>query len=624
MSKHRHEIHKFKSNSIKNTELTLVLAGNPNVGKSVFFNNLTGIYVDVSNFPGTTVDLSVGQFHHYTVVDTPGVYGVSSYNDEEKAARDSILYADLILNVVDTVHIERDLFLTQQIIDMGKPVIVVLNMMDEVEKQGIKIDINKLSGTLGVPVIPASAIKGIGMDKIKAAILKGGSIGNRLPEIHNHIQDAKNYVDTEGEALMILEEDENIIERHHLKKKYGYREDFYNLRRTYINRLINLVVHRPDEQRTFSGLLGNLMLKPITGLPFLALILFILYKLIGEVIAQHIVGITEGLIMGTYYNNFILSITEGFLDVHTLPGQLLIGEFGVITMVPVYIFGLLLPLVIGFYLFMSLLEDSGLLPRIAVLVDRVLNFIGLNGRAVIPIILGFGCVTMAVMTTRILGSRRERFIATMLLSVAVPCSAQLGVIMGIAAALSPAMTAWYVLSIFIVFVLLGTLLNLILPGQSSELLIDIPPIRMPQARNILKKTATKSKMFLYEAGPLFVLGAVLITILQYTDMLTQIADRFSPVTVNILQLPKEVTNTFIMGIIRRDFGAAGLNTMVAEGLLTSAQVVVALIVITLFVPCIASIMVIFKERKLSDALLIWINSFVIAFVVGGIVSQLLI
>ncbi|MCG8484008.1 MAG: ferrous iron transport protein B, partial [Clostridia bacterium] len=201
---------------------------------------------------------------------------------------------------------------------------------------------------------------------------------------------------------------------------------------------------------------------------------------------------------------------------------------------------------------------------------------------------------------------------------------QLGVIMGIAATLSPAMTAWYVLSIFIVFVLLGTLLNLILPGQSSELLIDIPPIRMPQARNILKKTATKSKMFLYEAGPLFVLGAVLITVLQYTDMLTEIADWFSPITVNILQLPKEVTNTFIMGIIRRDFGAAGLNTMVAEGLLTSAQVVVALIVITLFVPCIASIMVIFKERKLSDALLIWINSFVIAFIVGGIVSQLLI
>lgn len=621
---HNHKVHHIHSNKTKNTDLTLVLAGNPNVGKSVFFNNLTGIYVDVSNFPGTTVDLSIGQFKQYEVIDTPGVYGVSTYNDEEKVARDSILYGDIILNVVDAVHIERDLFLTQQIIDMGKPMVVALNMMDEVEKQGIKIDINKLSSTLGVPVIPVSATKNIGMDKIKAAILKGGSIGHRIPKIDDYVKDAKAFVDTEGEALMLLEEDDNIIERHHLKKKYAYREHFYKLRRMYINRLVNLVIERPEEQNTFSSVLGNLMLKPITGLPILAFILFILYKIIGEVIAQHIVGITEGIIMGTYYNQFILSITERFLDMQTFLGSLLIGEFGILTMVPIYLFGLLLPLVIGFYLFMSLLEDSGLLPRIAVLVDRVLNFIGLNGRAVIPLILGFGCVTMAIMTTRILGSRRERFIATMLLSVAIPCSAQLGVIMGIAATLSPTMTLWYVATIFLVFVLLGTLLNLISPGQSTELLIDIPPIRMPQPMNILKKTATKSKLFLYEAGPLFLLGAIIITVLQYTNMLTAISDWFAPITVNMLQLPKEATNTFIMGIIRRDFGAAGLNTMVSQGLLTSAQVVVSLIVITLFVPCIASIMVIFKERKISDALLIWMTSFVIAFVVGGFVSYLII
>ena len=625
MHKHHgshHGKHQQESNRMKKPKL--VLAGNPNVGKSVFFNSLTGIYVDVSNFPGTTVDLSMGSYDKYTVIDTPGVYGVSSFNDEERVARDSILNADLILNVIDAVHIERDLFLTQQIIDMGKPMVIALNMMDEVEKSGTQIDINRLSDLLGVPVIPASAIKNVGLEEIKKLLLNGGVVGNKIPEIQSLISEARELVNSDGEALMLLEEDEHILEQFHLPKKYGYRETFYNHRRNHVNKITNAIIYRPDSKNTPLNTFGNMLLKPLTGIPMLFLLLFILYKLIGEVIAQHVVGITEEIIMGTYYYNFIMNIADKIVDQTSFVGILLFGEFGILTMVPIYIIGLLLPLVIGFYLFMSILEDSGILPRIAVLVDRLLNFIGLNGRAIIPLILGFGCVTMAIMTTRILGSKRERIIATMLLSVAVPCSAQLGVIIGIAATLSPKLTLIYTLTIFVVFVILGTLLNLLLPGQSSELMIDIPPVRIPQAKNILKKTAAKSKMFLLEAGPLFLLGGVLITVLQYTHMLEAISNWFSPITVNFLQLPSETTNTFIMGIIRRDFGAAGLNTMVSQGLLSSSQVVVALVVITLFVPCIASIMVIFKERKISDALLIWINSFIIAFGIGGIVSYILI
>jgi len=621
MHKH-HGRHHRDSNGIEKPRL--VLAGNPNVGKSVFFNSLTGIYVDVSNFPGTTVDLSMGSFDRYTVIDTPGVYGVSSFNDEESVARDSILNADLILNVVDAVHLERDLFLTQQIIDMGKPMVVALNMMDEVERSGTQIDIGRLSDLLGVPVIPASAVKNIGLKEIKEMLLKGGTIGKKIPEIQALISEARTLVNSDGEAVMLLEEDEHVPQQFQLTKKYAYREAFYNLRRDHVNKIANAIIYRPHTKNTLLDTFGIMLLKPITGIPLLFLLLYILYKLIGEVIAQHVVGVTEEIIMGTYYYNFIIKIADRIVDQTSFVGILLFGEFGVLTMVPIYIIGLLLPLVIGFYFFMSILEDSGILPRIAVLVDRLLNFIGLNGRAIIPLILGFGCVTMAIMTTRILGSKRERFIATMLLSVAVPCSAQLGVIIGIAATLSTQLTLIYTFTIFLVFVVLGTLLNLLLPGQSSELMIDIPPVRIPQAKNILKKTAAKSKMFLYEAGTLFLLGGVIITVLQYTQMLEVISNWFSPITVNFLQLPSETTNTFIMGIIRRDFGAAGLNTMVSQGLLSSAQVVVALVVITLFVPCIASIMVIFKERKLSDALLIWINSFIIAFGIGGIVSYILI
>jgi ferrous iron transport protein B len=260
---------------------------------------------------------------------------------------------------------------------------------------------------------------------------------------------------------------------------------------------------------------------------------------------------------------------------------------------------------------------------LAALVDRLLTGLGLNGRAIIPMILGFGCVTMATITTRILGSKRERFIATMLLGLAIPCSAQLGVIMGLIAPLGGDLLFLYVFVITAIFVLTGTILNRIMPGQSSDLLIDLPPIRMPLLKNVLYKTYSKSKMFIKEAGPLFVLGAAIITIFQYTGILTVIADFFAPITEGFLKLPKETAQTFIMGIIRRDFGAAGLNTMAAQGLLNPVQIVVALIAITLFVPCIAAIMVIFKERSWQESLLIWVGSFVISFLTAGAIAQIL-
>lgn len=601
----------------------IVLTGNPNVGKSVFFNSLTGIYVDVSNFPGTTVDLTIGKFNDLTVIDTPGIYGISSFNDEECVARDIILYGDLILNIVDAVHLERDLFLTQQLIDMGKPMIIALNMMDEVEKNGISIDIDKLSKLLGVDIIPTSAVNKEGLNQVKSAILKGGKIGNKINEIEEIIDKVKHSVKKESEALLVLEEDETILSRNNLEKNYAYRDYFYKLRRDRVNKILNSTVNKVDNDSSFLNKFGNLFLKPITGIPLLLLLLFIIYQIVGVFIAQTVVGVTEEIVMGEYYYNFIMSIMTKIVDQNSFIGQLLIGEFGVVTMVPIYLFGLLLPLVIGFYFFLSILEDSGLLPRIATLVDKFLNYMGLNGRAIIPLILGFGCVTMATITTRILGSRRERFIATMLLSVAIPCSAQLGIIVGLVAQLGIKLVIIYALTICLVFVLVGTFMNKLLPGESTYLLIDIPPIRVPLIGNILKKTILKTKMFIIEAGPLFVLGGIIITVLKYTNLLSAISKLFAPITVGFLKLPSETTQTFIMGIIRRDFGAAGLNSMVAQGALTPLQLVVALVVITLFVPCFASIMVIFKERKLSDAIAIWFSSFIISFVTAGILANII-
>ncbi|WP_129597940.1 ferrous iron transport protein B [Anaerophilus nitritogenes] len=608
--------------TIPNGSKKIVLAGNPNVGKSVFFNALTGLYVDVSNFPGTTVDISMGQYKDNVVMDTPGVYGVSSFNDEERVARDVILFADVILNVVDAVHLERDLFLTQQIIDMGIPVVVALNMMDEVQRNGLKINIDKLSKELGVEVIPTTATKKEGIDQILEA-LERAKVGNRIPKVKQLMDQVIDKVDVEAEALLVVEEDENVLTRHHLDNQHGQREEIYNLRRSKIDNVVEEVVSQTNQGASFRTKLGRWMLKPLTGIPILFFILFLTYELIGVFVAQTVVEITEEIIMGQYYYDFIMNLSTHFIHQESFIGQLLIGEFGILTMAPIYLFGLLLPLVVGFYFVLSIMEDSGYLPRIAALVDRLLTFLGLNGRAIIPIILGFGCVTMATITTRLLGSKRERFIATMLLGLAIPCSAQLGVIVGLIAPLGGKMLLLYVTTIFIVFTLTGTILNKIMPGESTDLLIDLPPIRIPILKNVIKKTYLKSKMFIEEAGPLFVLGAIIITILQYTYALDAISDALAPVTVGFLKLPKETAQTFIMGIIRRDFGAAGLTGLASKGLLSPIQVVISLVAITLFVPCIAAIMVIFKERSWQESALIWIGSFIISFLTAGILAQIM-
>lgn len=601
----------------------IVLAGNPNVGKSVFFNYLTGMYVDVSNFPGTTVDISMGKLGGDVVMDTPGVYGVSSFNDEESVARDIILYADVIVNVVDAVHMERDLFLTQQIIDMGKPVVIALNMMDDVVRNGLKIDVEKLSEELGVEIIPTTATRGQGLLEVKEAISRAKP-GNRIVEIKELIDSVIGQVDTESEALLLLEEDENIAERHNVVETEKKREHIYKLRRIRVDSIVDGVVSQSREDSTLRHKIGKLTLNPITGIPILLGALYIMYLVIGVFVAQTVVGITEEVIMGGYYNDFIMNTLGTLLSKESFIGKMMVGEFGLFTMVPIYILGLLLPLVVGFYFILSVLEDSGYLPRIAALVDRVLMFFGLNGRAIIPMILGFGCVTVAVITTRLLGSKRERFIATMLLGLAIPCSAQLGVIMGIIAPLGFGSLMLYTGVIFLVFAVTGTVLNKILPGKSTDLLIDLPPLRIPRLGNVLKKTYNKSLMFLKEATPLFIIGALLITIMQYTGALEAISNGIAPFTTGFLKLPAETSQAFIMGIVRRDFGAAGLNDLVSRGLMTGNQIVVALVAITLFVPCIASIMVIFKERSVKESIMIWISSFVLAFLVAGVLAQIIV
>jgi ferrous iron transport protein B len=298
---------------------------------------------------------------------------------------------------------------------------------------------------------------------------------------------------------------------------------------------------------------------------------------------------------------------------------MLVGEFGVLTMPPTYLFGVILPLVTGFYLLLSVLEDSGYLPRIAALSDRSLSAVGLNGRAVIPLILGLGCVTMGTLTTRILGSRRERFIATALMAIAVPCSAQIAVIAALMAGVGLTYAILYGVLLLVIFVAIGTLLSKLTPGETTDLLIDLPTLRIPRVDNMLRKTITKVWHFMKEVTIFFVVGAAIMSILEITGALTWITQAAVPLTVGWLGLPAEAATAFVMGFMRRDFGAAGFFSMS----LTAEQLLVAMVTITLFVPCIASTMVIFKERGLAYVAGLFVTAVGVAFFVGGLLARAL-
>lgn len=596
----------------------VVLVGNPNVGKSIFFNHLSGLYVDVSNYPGTTVEISKGRFGQFDIYDSPGVYGISSFTAEEGVTRDILLESDIVLNVIDAVHLERDLFLTLQLIDMGKRVSVLLNFMDEVKKQNLSIDIKLLSTNLGVPIFPTTAITKGGFERIPEAI-EQAQMGNQNNEVHSKLHSLLSVTGSEAEALLLLEGDEIIAQRHGVTPGEE-REDVYIDRRNHVNLIINGVLTAKSKRARFTNILGRLAVNPWTGVPIIFGVLYLIYLFIGTFIAQDLVQFLETNFGNEFWEPWIRETVGTYLPLDSWLGVILVGEFGVLSMTVTYLLFLLLPLVIAFYFTLAVMEDSGYLPRLATLVDRSLNGIGLNGSAVIPLILGLGCVTMATITTRILGSEREKRITVSILQFAVPCSAQLAVIAAMLAGAGFKAMLIFSATIFTVFVLLGTLLHRTLPGTSSPLLIDLPSMRLPRFGNVFRKTAYRSYHFMMEAAPWFFAGAFAVGILQVTGLLTLWMDLLEPLTKSWLQLPREASTAFVMGMVRRDFGAAGLYDLP----LSTDQILVSLVTITLFVPCIASLMVLMKERGLKESAIIWVGTWIGAFSVGGILSQILI
>ncbi|MGA2622874.1 MAG: ferrous iron transport protein B [Bacteroidota bacterium] len=616
VEKHRHADLSFLEKRIGKP--TIVLAGNPNVGKSILFNELSGMNVEVSNYPGTTVEIIKGHYGDYEVYDTPGIYGVSSFNDEEIVARDIILEADLVINVVDATHLERDLFLTQQLIDMGKKVVVLLNFMDEVKKHNIRIDIKKLSDFLGVEIQPVVAVKRTGFENLPDAI-KRAHEGIQRDELHSSLHGMLKMVGSQAEALLVLEGDAVVSARHGVSPA-NERDEIYIERRNRVNYIVNQILNDTSTATRFSEKLGLWSVRPISGLLIFVLGMYLAYLFVGKFVAQDVVNFTEQELGKNLWEPWIRGRIISLLPESPWWNSILVGEFGVITMTTTYLLFLLLPLVTAFYLVLSLMEDSGYLPRLATMVDRLLSGLGLNGRAVIPLILGFGCVTSATITTRLLSSEREKTIATAILQFAIPCSAQLAVIAALLAGAGLAPMFVYTVVILAVLISIGTILNKVLKGESAPLLLDLPPMRLPRLGNIARKTAIRTFHFMKEASGWFFVGALAVGIAQSTGALQFLERLLIPLTTHWLQLPPEAATAFIMGVVRRDFGAAGLYHMT----LTPMQVTVALITITLFVPCIASLIVMMKERGLKEGLIIWIGTWVVAFAIGGLVSQIVI
>jgi ferrous iron transport protein B len=533
---------------------------------------------------------------------------------------------------------------------MGIPLVLALNMMDEAEARGVVLDLQQLSGQLNCPVVPTTAIHGLGIEALLSSLQLARSPDFHLeypPEIEQALDEVvpslpETPISPRSFALFWLSGDpvsdawlEEHIDSEAFRQLRALRESLQsalpgsissaiqNARLAYIERIASAaLVSSGRESVGFASALGRAMTHPVLGLLILALVLFGLYWFVGVFGAGTLVGVLEVKLFGEILNPVV---TAWVTHISPLPllTEMLVGKYGLWTMGMTYALALILPIVSVFFLAFGVMEDSGYLPRLAALSNRLFRFLGLNGKAVLPMVLGLGCVTMATLTTRVLESKRERLLVTLLLALAIPCSAQLGVVMGMLAGISLGASLIWSSVVVLVLLAVGWLAARLVPGERTLLLVELPPMRWPVFSNVLLKTLARLEWYLKEVVPLFLLGTFLLFILDKTGVLALAIHAGEPLVTGWLGLPPEASAAFLMGFLRRDFGATGLFVMQSEGLLTPLQVVVAMVTITLFVPCIASVMVIAKERNWRTSLAVIGIVFPLAILVGGLLYRVL-
>src|SRR5512143_896480 len=592
----------------------IVLLGNPNVGKSALFNALTGLRATVSNYPGTTVEVYRGRLAgaDAEVIDSPGLNSLLPLSEDERVTWDLVRSVRgeegaVVVQVADAKNLRRALMLTLQLGQLEVPTVLVLNMHDEAEERGIRLDVRGLEAALGIPVRTTVATRGLGVEAVAAALASARPPRNHLP-VPAEVADPALALLTGRDAppaappAFLARYHESLLA--HAGAIAGRHATEGETRGAVVSRR-----------------LGRLAIHPVWGWPILAGVLLLLYEFVGVFGAGTLVNwIEKGLFHG-YLNPWTVALFSHLP--WALPRDLFAGEYGLITMGLSYGLAIVLPIVTTFFTAFALLEDSGYLPRLAVMSDRVFRLMGLNGKAVLPMVLGLGCDTMATLTTRILPTRKERVLATLLLALGVPCSAQLGVILAMLAVVPFAAAAVWFAAVAAVMISVGWLAARVLPGERGDFVIELPPMRRPALANVLSKTAARVEWYLKEALPLFLVGTLVLFLLDRLKLLGAVIRAGEPLVTGLLGLPKEASAAFLIGFLRRDFAATRLFDMSRGGGLDVTQLVVSMVTITLFIPCIANVFMIGKERGWKTAAAMVAFIFPLAFGVGGLVRVLM-
>lgn len=567
----------------------IFLIGNPNVGKSVVFSRITGIQVISSNYPGTSVEIIKGYFKSAAdkieVIDMPGTYSLEPSSKAEEAAVNLLQEHNkeefVVINVIDATNLERNLFLTLQLIEQGYQVIVCLNMCDEAGHKGVYVDAKKLEELLSVPVIPTCALTGVG---IKLLLERINEASSKFRGKIDHSQRWQKIGD-------IIESAQQLTHRHH----------------------------------TLREVLEDASVRPVSGILMSAGVIFAAYKLVrflGEVMINKLF---DPLFLDFYkplLERLSVSLEKGGFWHHLLIGDLIAGNIdfrqslGLLTTAPYIEFAMVLPYIISFYFILSLLEDIGYLPRLAILLDNLLHRLGLHGFAIIPVLLGFGCNVPGILSTRVLESKRERFIAATLISIGIPCVPLQAMIFGLLGAFGGFYAAGVYLVLFSVMIILGFILNKVLKGYSPEFLLEIPPYRFPPLRMFVHKLFFRVKAFIFEAAPVVLLGVLIINLLIFFKLFEFITNVSAPIIKGLFGLPKEAVVALAIGFLRKDVAVGMLGSLG----LSAKQLLISTVLLAMSFPCIATFAVLLRElgvKGLMKALLIMIT---VSLIVGTILN----
>ena len=646
--------------------ITIALAGNANVGKSAIFNQLTGLNQTVSNWPGKTVERAEGtlRFKDYIikVVDLPGIYSLSTYSIEELITRDYLVEEppDVVINVVDASALERNLYLTLQLLEFEVPLVIALNQVDFAAKKGLRIDVEKLSELLRVPVIPTIAVTGSGISELLVACVEVVKSGQKKVQSRiKYGKEVEEYVGKISEvlkekaptltlkysarwlALKLLEKDPQVVELlrrerfgqqilaladaviEHLEKIHGENSIFIIASERYAiaNRIASEVVKITSPPKlTIEEKLSDLTTRGILGYSIMVVIFASVFTTIFYV-GDFLVSVLEDF----FFNLLLPALEELLIATPPLLAEVIVGGVleGVVAALTV-----VLPYVVPLYLILAVLQDSGYLPRAAFLMDNFMHKIGLHGKAFIPILLGYGCSVPACIGCRIMESDRERFLAAFV-TVLIPCAARTVIILGLVGRYLglPAAIAIYLFNLILVF-LLGRLAYRTFPGEPVGLVMEMPPYRKPLAKAVLMQTWSRTKDFIQIAFPIIVGGSIALQLMGIFGLLHQASNLLEPLTSWWLGLPAVSSIPLVFGVLRKELALILLGDVLGTFdfslVLSPVQMVVFTLVSMLYIPCIATVAALLHEFGLRRTLFIVVVDIALALLVGGIAYRTLI